>query len=327
MKARLIACAALTFALAGCDGYGLYCEGPLADACSKARDLATVVTVQLGDEAVASGNAIIGQGGALGNKGRLEASFRARVTSNGSPQFDNVMVRTDATVGSSTFGADTRPTTSFAGDFALRVSRGDRVGDTRVAALDLVGGFSLTPHIDGGSIQTNGSALGVSLGARLGILQETKTLPAVSLTGMFRTIPKFSVTSQSIPTDSGGSVTLSLNNGDILTTGWRLAASKQLGRFGIAGGLGRETYDGTVEFAVAASSTSGGSQTVDLTARRNTAFIGGSLGMGRATLAAELGSVFGGKIPSMNNTFEESPDAARAYLTLGVRLPIGKQPQ
>jgi hypothetical protein len=48
--------------------------------------------------------------------------------------------------------------------------------------------------------------------------------------------------------------------------------------------------------------------------------------MGRATLAAELGSVFGGKIPSLSNTFEERPDDARAYLTLGVRLPIGKLP-
>jgi len=326
MNARPIACAALTLVLAGCDGYGLYCGDNLVDACSKARDLATVVTVQLGDEAVATGNAIIGQGGALGDKGRMEASFRARVTSHGSPQFDNVTVRTDATVGSSSFGVDTRPATSFSGDFALRVSRGDRVGETRVAALDLVGGFSVTPQLDGGSIQINGSSLGVSLGARLGILQETKTLPAVSLTGMFRTIPRFSVTSQSMPTDSGGSVTLSLNNGDILTTGWRLAASKQLGRFGISGGLGGETYDGTVEFAVEAASVPGGSETINLTARRNTAFIGGSLGMGRATLAAELGSVFGGKIPSLSNTFEQSPDAARAYLTLGVRLPIGKLP-
>ena len=327
MKARPIACAALTLALAGCDDYGLLCEGNLVDACSKVRDLATVVTVQLGDEAVASGNAIIGQGGALGNKGRMEASFRAKVTSKGSPQFDNVTVRTDATVGSSTFGVDTRPATSFAGDFALRVSRGDRVGDTRIAALDLIGGFSVTPHLDGGSIETNGSSFGVSLGARLGILQETNSLPAVSLTGMFRTLPKFYATMQSLPTDSGGSVTLSLNNGEILTTGWRLAASKQLGRFGISGGLGRETYDGTVQIAVDASSIPGGSETINLTARRNTAFVGGSLGMGRATLAAELGSVFGGKIPSLNNTFQESPDAARAYLTLGVRLPIGKQPE
>jgi hypothetical protein len=54
---------------------------------------------------------------------------------------------------------------------------------------------------------------------------------------MFRTLPKFSVTTQSLPTDSGGTVALSLNNGDILTTGWRLAASKQLGRFGISGGV------------------------------------------------------------------------------------------
>ena len=327
MNARSIACAALTLALAACGEYGLLCEATLADACSKARDLATVMTVQLGDGAVASGNAIIGQGGALGNSGRMEASFRARVTSMGSPQFDDVTVRTDATVGSSTFGADAQPTTSFAGDFAVRVSRGDRVGDTRVAALDLLGGFSITPHLGGGSVETNGRMLGVSLGARLGILQETKTLPAVSLSGMFRTLPRFSVTSQSMPTDSGGTVTLSLNNGDILTTGWRLAASKQLGRFGISGGLGGETYDGTVDFAVDASSTTGGSETIDITARRNTAFVGGSLGLGRATLAAEVGSVFGGKVPSMNNTFEESPDAARAYLTLGVRLPLGKQPQ
>jgi hypothetical protein len=179
MKARPIACAALTLAVAACDGpYPPACAG-FPDACTKARDLATLVAVQLGDEAVSTGNAIIGQGGALQDEGKMEVSFRAKVTSRENPQFDNVTVRTDAPA-ASRFGVDARPTTSFAADVALGITRGTRVGDTRVAALDLLGGLTLTPHLDGGTVVHDELSAHDRQEECLGIMPGVIALPAAS---------------------------------------------------------------------------------------------------------------------------------------------------
>jgi len=288
MKARLIAPAALTLGLAACEGaIAPFCGGNMIDACSKARDLAAVMSTQLADEAVAEGNAIVAESGALHNEGRLEMSFRANVMGRNSPSVGNVTVRSDSTIGASSFGVDAGAAASVAGEFALRVSRGTRVGDTRIAGLDLLGGLRLTPHMDGGSIHTDGGMLGYSYGARLGILQETDRLPAVSLTGMVRVLPTFSLSTERLPTEGGETVSLSLSNAKIQTTGLRLAASKQLGRFGLSGGIGRESYYTTVDFYA----ESAGSESTDFTANRNTAFIGGSLGVGATTVGVELGSV------------------------------------
>ncbi len=146
---------------------------------------------------------------------------------------------------------------------------------------------------------------------------------------MIRRLPKFSLTSEPLPTDGGEPVSLSLRNGEIRTTGWRLAASKHLGRLGLSGGVGRESYYTTVNFAAESNfdPTSGGSQPTAFTANRNTAFIGGSLGIGSTILGVELGSVFGGTAPSMTNSFgAESLTAARMFVSLGVRLPVGRTP-
>jgi len=322
MKARLVAPAALTLAIAACEGGVLpFCGGDMIDACSKAHDLAAVMSTQLADEAVAEGNAIVAESGALHDEGRFEMSFRANVMSRNNPSVDNVTVRTDATIGASSFGVDAGAAASVAGEFALRVSRGTRVGDTRVAGLDLLGGLRLTPHMDGGSIHTDGGMLGYSYGARLGLLQETDRLPAVSLTGMVRTLPKFSLNTERLPVEGGETVALSLSNARIQTTGLRLAVSKRLGRFGVSGGVGRESYYTTADLYA----ESAGSESTDFTATRNTAFIGGSLGIGTTTVGMELGSVFGGDVPSMTNSFGNgSPTAARTFVSLGVRLPIGR---
>jgi len=323
MNARLAAPVALSLTLAACDGpIAAYCGGDVIDACAKARDLATVVSMQLADEAVADGNAIIAEGGALNDRAPMELSIRAKVMSRNTPSVDNVTVRNDATTGSSSFGVDAGTAASLTSEFAIRISRGTRVGNTRVAGFDLLGGFRLSRHgDDGGSVHINGGTAGFSYGARLGILQETDKLPAVSLTGMVRRLPTFSLTTDPLSTEGGfGSVSLSLTNGKIATQGFRLAASKQLGRFGLSGGIGRESYHTTFDFSAAGA----GIEHAAFIATRNTAFIGGSLGIRSATLGAELGSVFGGTAPSMTNSFDEVPTAARTFVSLGVRLPFGR---
>jgi len=324
MKARVVVPVALSLAVAACDGpIAAYCGGNLIDACSKARDLATVVSMQLADEAVGEGNAIMAESGALHDRGPMEMSVRAKVMSRNVPSVDNVMVRTDATTASSNFGVDAGSAASVASEFALRVSRGTRVGATRVAGLDLLGGLRLSGHSGDGSIHMDGSTVGFSYGARLGILQETNRLPAVSLTGMIRRLPTFSMTTEPLSTEGGfGTVSLSLSNGKIATHGFRLAASKQLGRFGLSGGVGRESYQTTFDFSAGGA----GTEKADFSATRNTAFIGGSLGIRSAKLGVELGSVFGGQAPSMTNSFDEVPTAARTFMSVGVRFPLGRAP-
>ena len=59
--------------------------------------------------------------------------------------------------------------------------------------------------------------------------------------------------------------------------------------------------------------------------RRNNAFGGGSMALGRATLGVEAGTVFGGRQPALTNTFgERRIDRARGYVTVGVKMAAGR---
>ena len=237
IRPRSIACGALALCVAACDGPAPpFCGGNITDACAKARDLATLVGVQLGDESVAEGNAILGQSGSLNDAGKTEMSFRAQVMMRKSPRFGGVTTRTDATEGYSRFDVDQGAAMALSADFAVGVSRGTRVGQTHVAGLDFLGGLALSPQLDGGSLRTKNHLLGFSFGARLGILKETPTLPAVSLTGMVRRLPEFSAKTEPLSTNGGGTVSLAVSNGRMHANGWRLAALKQLGRYGIRAG-------------------------------------------------------------------------------------------
>lgn len=325
MRVRLIVCGALAFTASACDP--LICGGRLADACQKAQDLGYVTGVQLAD-AASSGNATIGKSGALFARGKMDISVRATGVPTNRVRFDDVRLRTDGVAAATGFGVDEATVRSLSVDAATGVWRGWRRGQTRIGGLDLLLGVSVTPDGNvGGLRQTSGGRHAVAFGLRLGLLDETRTLPAVSLSGAYRGHALFSATTPPLSADSGGTVTIKLHDADITGTTLRLAASKQLSRFGVTAGVGRDHYALKSDYSVIGSNDllGSGEGRVSLELSRRVAFAGASFTLGRTALAAELGRAFPGRAPQLMNTFgERTPNAARSYATFGVRIAAGR---
>jgi hypothetical protein len=322
---RIIWVVSITTAFAGCDSPPPFCGGRLADACRKAQDLGYLAGVELGDEG-ASGNAILGQAGAIGTTGKARVSVRVSGMKRETPQMANVVVRTDSSAGASTIRTGSELGTSISIDGAIGGASGARMGDSRIGGLDLLGSITAMPNSDRGSLQVGGSPVTLGIGVRLGILAETRTMPAVSLTASARTPRRFTGSTQPLPTDSGERVRLELHSGKITTLGLRLASSKQVGRFGVTAGIGQDTYYASVGYAVTGGGTLGtGSESESFKVTRTNAFAGASYSAGRVTFATELGRLAGGHVPPMLNAFgSRSVTAPHSYVTLGVRIPAGR---
>lgn len=310
--------------VAACDGVPP-CTGRLVDACRKAQDLAYGVGVQLGDEA-ASGNAVLGDAAAIGSTGKAMIAVRGTGMRRDGPVLSNVTVRTDSSVGSSAFGARSELASAFSIDAAVGGIHGMRIRDTEIGTIDVLGSVTAMPNADRGNLHVGGSPITFGIGVRLGIVAETKTLPAVSFAASLRTPRKFSVTAPALPTDSGDAVKLSLSSGEVSTLGLRLASSKRIGRIGITGGVGQDTYYITTDYGVTGSTTLGeAGDLADFNVTRTNAFVGASYAAGRVTIAAEMGRLFGGHVPPMMNTFGDgSATAGRNWLTIGMRMPAGR---
>jgi hypothetical protein len=323
LPARAAAVYALTLVLSACDDGA--CRGRLADACRKAEDLAYLVGVQIGD-ATSQGNAIITRGGALHATGKIDLALRTRVMSRDNARFGNVTVRTDSTVGGSSFAVDQGTVSTISADLAVGGLPGFRVGETRVGGLDLLAGLGVTTGNGGdGGLRLGNHSL--SAGLRLGLIEETRSLPSVSVTAMARAIATISATVPPLPTDNGATVNIRFEHVDVGSLGVRFAASKRLGRFGLSAGYGRDTYHPTIDYAVTATDVAldSASRRVAFSIARQTAFGGASLTLGSATIGAEVGRLFGGGMPPMTNTFGSlDANAPRTYLTFGVRIPAGR---
>jgi len=319
-----LAIVSLVAAVGACDGVPP-CTGRLVDACRKAQDLAYVAGVQLGDE-TASGNAVLGDAAAIGSTGKALVSVRGTGMRRDGPVVSNVTVRTDSSVGSSAFRARSELGSAFSIDAAVGGIHGMRVRDTEIGTLDVLGSVTAAPNSDRGNLHVGGSPITFGLGVRLGILKETRTLPAVSFAAALRSPRKFSVTAPALATDSGGAVRIGLSSGEVSTLGLRLATSKRMGRFGITGGIGQDTYYVSTNYTVTGSPELGDAGDIaDFNVTRTNAFAGASYAAGRVTFAAEMGRLFGGHVPPMLNAYgSRSVTAGRNWLTLGVRIPAGR---
>jgi hypothetical protein len=324
VNTHLVASAVLLVAALAC-APGCGDLAPFADACTKARDLGYITGVQLAD-ASSSGNAIIGQGGALHRQGKVVFALRAGGVARTSPRFAGVGIRTDSLATSTRFATDRGTTATISADIAAGAVSGVRVGDTRMGGVDLLLGVTAIPNRDLGSIHVRGKPLDIALGLRLGILEETKSLPGLSLSAQLRTPPRYSVTMPPLIGDDGRHVSISLTQVDITTFGWRLAAAKTWGRFGLTGGVGRDSFRSSVSFTATVSDNVASPDNVIFNVPKRTAFVGASLALGRATtLAAEAGSLYGGHMPGMLNVFGDGKvNAPRTYMTLGIRVVGGR---
>jgi hypothetical protein len=198
-------------------------------------------------------------------------------------------------------------------------------GPTRVGGIDFLGSLAVAASTDHGDLELKSRPSMMGIGVRLGLMQETPSLPAVSFTSMVHAGSKFSMKTPRLPTDTQEGVVLRLENGDLSTLGLRLGASKTFGAFGVSGGAGRTIYFIDSDYSVDGTGSLGyGNQNITFTVRRTNAFVGATYTRKRLTFGAELGRLMGGDVSETLNTFGDGANAAHNYLSLGIRIPAGR---
>ena len=339
MRVRNVLYVVLTVASAtACEGVPIVCAQLTLDACQKAEDVAYMVSAQRGDQ-TATGNVIVGEGGALHVPGAVTVAVRVSGVRQHDPRVSGVTARTDGQVGSSTFGVDRGTATPISFDVAVGALPGFRVGNNRVGGVDVILGAGAPAVRSGGDVRVKQKGFSAVSGAlRVGLLSGDGSLPALTLTGIARDLPSMEVALAPMPTTGGGTATIGIDELDVSTLGVRLAASKRLGRLSLTGGVGRDRYRSRASFQVNVREPTGRpdggeigenvSRTATFKITRNTAFGGVSWTVGRAAVSAELGRVTGGPASSTLNRFApHPPNAARGFVTLGVTLRTGRTDQ
>ncbi|HSJ63088.1 MAG TPA: hypothetical protein VK922_04180 [Gemmatimonadaceae bacterium] len=300
--------------------------GPLGtggDACQKAVDLFNYLTPQLGS-VIAGGNPTLGQAGTLGGPGRFSILVRVTALRGDLPNADATGTSAGPALTPSTYGTTERAMPLPAVDAAVGLFPGIPLGITTVLGVDALGSAYYLPEYDDDEaidIHTPDGSFDFGYGARIGIVGETAVLPGLSVTWMRRNLPSVSAVGR--PTDIDE---IALGDFENRTTSWRLIAGKRFGLLGLSAGYGRDRYEssarltwhvqqGTLQESQGSFAFDGGK--VDAT----NVFANALLNLAVFQLAAEVGRVTVDRgAGDFFNQFEDEPDAARLYASLGFRL-------
>jgi hypothetical protein len=177
------------------------------------------------------------------------------------------------------------------------------------------------PEYDGTSISIAepGGSFKFGLGAKVGLLRETATLPGVSLTYLIRETPRVDITAKS------GDDRLNLDDLSVKAKSWRAVAGKKLLFLGIGAGVGQDAYASnasiTVEVAPRPAAPQGGTGgPIALTQKltRTNVFATAWITSQVLRIVGEIGRVSGGSISTYNSFDGVQPADARTYFSIGV---------
>jgi hypothetical protein len=298
------------------------------DACQKALDLFAFMAPQLG-ASIAGGNLVLGSAGPLGGLGRFSVGLRANVIRGQLPQTDGVTLSPTGRQAS-----DFRPSSQVIGlpgaEAAIGLFRGIPIGVTNVLGVDALASAFFVPDVeaDDFSLTTTGSSVRFGYGVRIGILQETLLVPAVSVAVMRRELPTVNLRARVGTADS-----VRVDGLEASATSWRVAVGKRVALLGLSAGAGQDRYDASASAAAfIASRTVGGLQFpafVGSLARaeqeltRTNVFGGVSLNFPFLRLSGEIGRVTGGDVAPTFNTFGgRRPNDAYTYGSVGLRFQL-----
>lgn len=285
------------------------------DACQKVVDLFRFLSPQVG-VALAGGNPVLGEGGAVGGPSKASFTVRATVVDGFVPSKD-VSIATDGSVVSSNFGAQRAPIPIPTADVATGLYKGKPVGLTNVGGIDLLISITYVPDVNKGTVAINSTGSGFSFGygLRVGVIQESAAMPGVSVSYRSRKLP----TTNIFYTPNND--TLTVTDASIDTRALRVVAGKHYKFLGIAGGFGRDDIDAKSLFkAVINDPAPVGRVAVTIPGSRqkvtrNNAFVNLSLGLPKAQLVGEMGWSSAGDLQETVNTFDghKANDKYRYY--------------
>lgn len=291
---------------------------PERNACNMAADLFTYMAPQLGT-VIAGGNTTLGQGGSMGGLPHFAITVRANALMGSLPKVDQYSPSLTSTAATTTETAD-QVLALPSVDAAIGVFGGLPLGVTKVGGVDLLLNASFIPEYNGNgvSVKAPDGSLNIGYGARLGLLQESLTVPGIGFSYMRRDLPTLDLVATS------GVNSFKVTGLDVKTTSWRLTASKSLIAFGLVAGVGQDRYESSASIrgtvgGLGSAAFSGGQEVT------RTSYFGGlSVNLFIAKLVAEIGQVSGGGAELQTyNTFQgKAADASRLYGSVGLRIGL-----
>lgn len=304
------------------------CKGQAADYCQQAVDFFGYMAPQLGT-AMTGGNSTLAQGGSMGGPRfglvpRFALGVRVNAVQGNAPDYNPQFV---ATLDPNLPPPAARELTTSnaivpmpAVDLALGVFKGVPLALSNVGGIDLLLNATYIPNYDGDqfSIKPDNN-LAIGYGVRVGLLQESLVVPGVGFSYVTRKTPK--TTLDLHPT--GGSATV--KDLELKSNAWRLTVSKSLLLFGLAAGVGQDTYDASTAISATASSgattASIGPIAVSSKVTRTNYFADLSMNLLLVKLVGTVGMVSGGEIPTYNS-YDNPADKSRLFGSVGVRFGL-----
>lgn len=332
--ATLLTVAAMPLqAQANCPQGGSATQNAVRDACVTGSDIFQYLGPQLG-LAIAGGNATIGQGGTLGGFPHFVVSVRGNVLAGDIPDVSDPAYtpRTNGAPRTEPLPSSTQVIGLPVVDAAIGIFKGIPLGLTNVGGVDLLLSAAYVPEIGSEEDDFQISPerpIEIGFGARLGLLQESLLAPGVSATFIQRNLPTTDIFARLEPTATQPGFDLEIANTSIKTRSWRVVASKSLLVFGLAAGVGQDTYDlGTTLDGVVRGGVLGTNEqpvTADFVQKmtRTNMFLDASLNLPFIKFVGEIGRASGGEVGPMVNSFSGGDaNKPRVYGSLGVRLGL-----
>src|SRR5579883_95658 len=287
------------------------------DACQKTVDVFAYLAPQLAT-AIAGGNATLGQGGTLGGLGHFTIGVRANAVDGDVPKIDNTAISTTGAV-ADTLAVKRVAVPMVTADLGIGLFKGLPLGVTRVLGVDALVSALYVPTYNSNSVDVRPDhPLKLGLGGRLGILGESGFLPGISFTYLVRDLPQTSIIATS------GTDSLRVQNLDVSTRAWRVVAGKHLLFLGIAAGVGQDHYRASTSVGAEVNgfSSAGSLASPSLSLTRTNYFGDLSYNLPVVTIAAEVGRIAGGVLPTYNAFAGKPAGAGRLYGSAGVRIRI-----
>jgi len=265
---------------------------------------------------VAGGNPVIGTAGSLGGLGHfaLTARVNAIKAALPDPQASN-----QTPVPTSFNGAVPAPVIEGAVGLFRGVGGGLLAVDVLGSALILPTGIqNLT--VDSNATHISDAALGVGYGIRIGVLNGSFPIPAVSVSWMHRTVPRlrYGTLGPVIGTGDNFEFTMDLTGDSYRAiAGWKLAA------LDLAAGIGVDRYkssDTNIRFHDAVTPTSVRTVVINPTNTRALVFVNGGLSLAVVKLVGEIGLQAGKDQQYVTQFTDFDPKAAHAFGGIGIRF-------
>jgi hypothetical protein len=292
------------------------------DACTQAYDVFQLMAPQLA-VSLAGGNAILGQGGTLGGVGHVSVGVRANVITGLIPDRGRLQEPSRSGAERRTLPTVDQVVGLATADAAVGLFGGVPLSFATVGSVDALLSATYVPTLDVSGVSiTPERNVQVGYGLRVGLVRETPMLPSVSATLLKRGLPETVI--ETVITGTSGNTTLEVSTRSE-TTAWRLVAGKTLFIFGVAAGVGLESYDQSADVTASVSGPFTGSATLPGTSQslsRRNYFLDASINLPVLKIAAEVGRVGGGTVHTFNSFEGGAADRQLSYASLGVRLGL-----